>query len=214
MQRFWRAVGFPLALLVIAALLARALFLDVWTIPDNDPHLAAAIAPTLLPGDTVLVLTRGAPGFGDLVRCTDPNDTTRFIAARIAGTEGDNLEIDDQTLRVNGRTYNGEVSCIESVSTIQHPTSGADVELACDVVRMGGGWHFRALSRKRPPIAPPIAAHVEEGMVYLLSDDRSYHDDSRDFGQLPRSSCKGLIFFRLWSKGGLRDEKHRFLAIH
>src|SRR5262249_26277696 len=86
MRKLRRAIAWPLALLAGAALLSRALFLDVWTIPEGDPRLAAAVAPTLSAGDIVVIFTRGTPGFGDLVRCPDPNNKDRFIAARVAGT--------------------------------------------------------------------------------------------------------------------------------
>jgi signal peptidase I len=214
MQKLWRMIAWTLALLAGAALLSRALFLDVWTIPEGDPRFAAAIAPTLSPGDTVLVFTRGTPGFGDLVRCVDPNDKNRFIAARIVGVPGDHLEVDDRTLRVGGRSYDGELSCPGNGYTILHPRTGAAVNLACDVVRMGGGWHYRAYNQQQPPFSSPTRAQVADGMVFLLSDDRSFHDDSRDFGAVEHASCEGPIFFRLWGEGGLRDEGHRFIAIH
>jgi len=213
MQKLWRAIAWTAALLLGVALLARALFLDVWTVPTGDARLAAAVAPTLSVGDTVLLLTRGGPGFGDLVRCADPDDAKRFIVARIAGTPGDNLEVDDSTLHVNGHSYHSDMSCPESAFTVEHPTTGATVNLTCDVVKMGSGWHYRGHIAK-PSLVAPAKVHVDEGMLYLLSDDRTFHDDSRDFGAVPRASCNGLIFFRLWGKDGLADEKRRFLAIH
>jgi signal peptidase I len=214
MRKLGRVLAWTLALLIGAALLLRALILDIWTLPEDDARLTAAVAPTLLPGDTVLMLTRGTPGFGDLVRCADPDDSKRFIVARIAGLAGDHVEIEERTLRVSGQNYNGEISCPEADYSVAHPTSGDIVPLQCDVVRMGGGWHYRAYSQRPSALASPTKTDVGQGMLFLLSDDRSFHDDSRDFGTVPRSSCKGLIFFRLWSKGGMRDEKHRFLAIH
>ena len=55
---------------------------------------------------------------------------------------------------------------------------------------------------------------VGAGKVFLLSDNRSYHEDSRDFGTVPLSSCRGRIFFRLWGKGGWADDKNRLVYIH
>lgn len=213
MQKLWRAIAWTAAILLGVGLLARALLLDVWTVPEGDARLAAAIAPTLSPGDTVIMLTRGAPGFGDLVRCADPDDAKRFIVARIAGTQGDNVEVDDSALHVNGHSYHSDRSCPESSFTVAHPTTGNAVDLTCDVVQMGGGWHYR-VHASSPSAAAPVKAHVDADMIYLLSDDRTFHDDSRDFGAVPRASCKGLIFFKLWGKGGFADEKQRFLAIH
>src|SRR4051812_25352651 len=176
MRKLWRAIAWTLALLVGAALVLRVVLIDVWTIPDDDPRLAAAIAPTLLGGDTVLMLTRGTPGFGDLVRCADPDDKKRFIVARIAGLPGDRVEADERTLRVNGQSYNGETSCPDPDVAIAHPRSGDIVPLSCDTVRMGGGWHYRAYSqRPSTAIAATATTEVGQDMVYLLSDDRSFH---------------------------------------
>lgn len=214
MRKLLRALGWTLAIAVGLALILRVLLLDVWTLPANDARLAASVAPTLLGGDTVLMLTRGTPGFGDLVRCADPDDNKRFIVARIAGLPGDHVEVDERSLRVNGQSYNGETACPDGEYAIEHPRSGDIVPIACDTVRMGGGWHFRG--RADRPTAADAITRVDVGpdMVFLLSDDRSFHDDSRDFGVVPRSSCKGMIFFRLWTKDGMRDDKRRFVAIH
>jgi len=46
-------------------------------------------------------------------------------------------------------------------------------------------------------------------MVFLLSDDRSYHDDSRDFGTVRADTCTGRIVFRVIGKGGWADDKRR-----
>jgi signal peptidase I len=73
---------------------------------------------------------------------------------------------------------------------------------------MGGHIHYRGYSAKAE-IRTPVKSTVGQGMVFLLSDDRSYHDDSRDFGVVPLASCKNRIFFRLWSKAGWSDEPHR-----
>ncbi len=50
-------------------------------------------------------------------------------------------------------------------------------------------------------------------MLFLLSDDRSYHDDSRDFGTVPADSCTGRIVFRLWGKEGWCDDKRRMTFV-
>jgi signal peptidase I len=184
----------------------------VWTVPD-DPVLAASVGPTLAGGDTVLILFRGTPGFGDLVRCSDPEVPDRYSVGRIAGVEGDTLELEGHRLLVNGKKYDNYSACPKPKFTVAHPTSGSEVELNCDVVEMGGGWHYRGYSPK-PFFVDKTRVTVAEGMVYLLSDNREFHDDSRDFGALPAGSCTERIFFRLWGKEAWGDTKRRFTFIH
>ncbi len=197
-------------LLVIAVVL-RALVLDVWKVP-SDPVLAASVAPSLAAGDTVIVLTRGTPGFGELVRCPDPEARGGYIVGRIAGVPGDTVEIDHNTLVVNGTRYDAESACAEPKVTIAEPSTGKEIELSCDMVMMGSGLHLRAVGR-RPPLERRRRVDVQPGTVFLLSDNRSYHDDSRDFGLQPQAACNQRIVFRLWGSGGWGDDQRRLTFV-
>jgi signal peptidase I len=212
MGKFTKALLWTAGILAGVALILRLLLLKAWTVPD-DPRLAASVAPTLGGGDVVLVLTRGSPGFGDLVRCKDPEDPPRFVVGRIAGLAGDVVEIDGNRLVVNGERFEANSACSESSFTIAHPTSGSETELRCDVVEMGGGWHYRGFNPK-PFNAVKSRTEVDAGMVYLLSDNREHHDDARDFGLMPAASCSERIVFRLWGRAGWSDRKRRMTYIH
>lgn len=212
MGKYSKALLWTVGILAGIALILRLILLKAWTLPD-DPRLAASIAPTLGGGDVVLVLTRGEPGFGDLVRCKDPEDPQRFVVGRIAGVAGDVVEIDGSRLIVNGKRFDANSACSESTFTIAHPSSGSEIELRCDVIEMGGGWHYRGFNPK-PFHATKSRTEVDAGMVYLLSDNREHHDDSRDFGLMPAASCSERILFRLWSKDGWTDRKRRMTYIH
>jgi len=208
MGKLFRGLGWLLAALVVIGVVARLTFVDVWKLPD-DGQFSISVEPTLSGGDTVLMLTRGEPGFGDLVRCTDPDDATRFVVGRVAGVGGDTVQVNGRDLLVDGKRYQGEMACAIEQITVIHPTSGEKIVLGCDQVQMGGRTHMRGYSGKRD-ITTPIKSIVEMGKVFLLSDDRSYPDDSRSFGTLPVSTCKAQIFFRLWSASGWKDDKRRF----
>lgn len=211
MQKLSKALGWTLAILAVLAVALRLLILDVWTIPD-DAVLDASLAPTLASGDVVVVLTRGKPGFGELVRCPDPDSPTNYIVGRIAGVDGDVVEADGVNLTVNGTRYDAESACPDPKLTIKHPTSGVDVQIGCDVVAMGGGRHLRGTSPKGP-IERKHRSEVRPDTVFLLSDNRNFHDDSRDFGLQPRDACKQRVVFRLWGKGGWADSERRLSVI-
>jgi signal peptidase I len=211
MQKFLKGLAWTLGILAVLALALRVLVLEVWTIPD-DPVLGASVAPTLAAGDVVVVLTRGKPGFGELVRCADPDSPGSHIVGRIAGVEGDVVDVDGITLTVNGTRYDAESACADPKLTIKHPVSGVDVQIGCDVVAMGGGRHFRGTSPKGP-LERKHHSEVRPDTVYLLSDNRNFHDDSRDFGLQPREACKQRVVFRIWGKSGWADDERRFSFI-
>jgi signal peptidase I len=203
---FW--VAGTMAVIVLAL---RLTIMNVWTIPD-DNVLDSSMRPSLSAGDVVVLLTVGQRGFGDLVQCTDPEDAQRFVVGRIVGLGGDKVEIANPVVTVNGTHYNRMDSCTQNVITVPDPRSGAPVQAGCNRIDMAGGWHYRANAGSKTE--SPSSHLVGPGLVYLLSDDRTFHDDSRDFGAIPAESCKGLIFFRLWGKGGFDDESGRFTYIH
>jgi signal peptidase I len=211
MQKFGKALGFTVLGLVVVFGLLRVLLFKTWTVPTSL-RLSASVAPTLDGGDFVLLLTRGTPGFGDLVRCKDPEDPTQYVVGRILGVEGDKIEIVGRNVSVNGKRYNPVQACPARKYQTVHPNTEADVELECGVVEMGGGWHYRGQTKSK--VNPmTFNAEVGEGMVYLLSDDIDLYDDSREFGTLERASCKERVVFRFVGKNGWGDEDARMTVI-
>jgi signal peptidase I len=215
MRKLLRGLFWTAAFLGVFGLIARYTFLDVWKIPDEANTTAISMEPTLSGGDTVLLITWGEPSFGDVVRCHDPEAAPTEnvdVVGRVAGLSSDTVEIQGHDLVVGGAKYIGEMACPEERRTLVHPVSGEEIPLACDQVQMGGRIHYRGHSLKAQLISP-IKAHVGAGMLFLLSDNRSYPDDSRKFGTVPASTCKGRVFFRLWGRDGWADSKKRLSYI-
>ena len=213
MNRFARFLIWTVVVLGVVVVALRYLLFQSWTIPEDDAWLAASIAPTLRGGDTVLVLTRGKPGFGDLARCKDPDDPNTWIVGRIVGLGGDEVEVMGSVLSVNGKSYVSTEACEEARFTIQHPDTGSEVELGCSRVELAGSWHFKGSGGQSRKLGDDKVHKVGEGRVFLLSDNRDVHDDSRDFGAIPADSCDGRVVFRLWSRDGWNDSKRRFTVI-
>lgn len=212
MQKLGRVLFWTVVILGVITGILRAFVFKVWKIPE-DPVLAASVAPSLAGGDVVVLLTMGKAGFGDLTRCTDPDDPSKYVIGRIAGLGGDVVETEGRNLIVNGTRFQGESSCPKPKYMVPHPNTESDVEIFCDVVQMGGGWHYRGYDAT--PFRPVnTRTEVTTGMVYLLSDNRDLHDDSRDFGLLQQTSCNERIIFRLWGKGGWSDDEWRMTYIH
>lgn len=215
MDRFTKGLLWTIGILAVVAVALRLWVFKVWTIPD-DPQLAASIAPTLRAGDVVLVLTRGEMGFGDLVRCAHPEaeEPGQFVIGRVVGTQADVVETDGPKLIVNNKRIDASTACKEKTFSVEHPTSGSPVELKCDVVEMAGGWHYRGKSDKKSMFQSKTKTEVGADMFFVLSDNREFPYDSRNYGAVAKSTCKERIFYRLWSKEGWSDDKARMTYIH
>lgn len=203
-----RALFWFLGVVALILGVLRLTVMEPWTVPDDDV-LGLSISPTLQRGDLVVLWTVGTREFGELVRCRDPEDSQRWVIGRLVGLEGDIVEVDPQgTATINGTRYNVSDACQESSFEISDD-KGNTYTATCSRVEMAGGWHFRArvggTSRD-----PPVRHEVGEGRVYLLSDNRTLHDDSRDFGAVMADTCKEAIRFRLWGREGFFGSSSRF----
>lgn len=213
---FIRVFGFTVVALGIIVGVLRLTCLRWWQVPEDDADLAASIAPTLSPGDWVILWRATAPGFGDLVLCPDPEDPSEVFIGRIAGEGGDTLKIDEMgMLTINNSRIRSERACETQKFTVANPRSGAEVELRCDIETMGGVHHQRALvpSPKTPLKPVSMTREVEPGSVYLISDNRLFPFDSRDFGPLPKASCGEAFIFRLVSRLGFSHVNSRLTWI-
>lgn len=194
---------------------ARLTCLRWWQVPVDDPALSASLAPTLRAGDWIILWRLTPAGFGDLVLCPDPSDATQVVIGRIVGEPSDTLEIDeDGNLRVNNVRVHSDQSCTLPTFEVDHPRSGDPVELHCDIETVGGVHHQRALRASGGLRAMPVNTKVPKGRLYLVSDNRQYPFDSRQYGSVPAESCSEAIVFRLVSRLGFRDVDARLSIIH
>ncbi|MFO0613206.1 MAG: signal peptidase I [Polyangiaceae bacterium] len=208
MKKFLKGLAWVVGILAVIILVLRLTMFKLWTIPE-DQVLDGSMRPSLRSGDVVLVMTVGKRSFGQLVRCADPEDPQRWVVGRIVGMEGDTVEVEGPSVTVNGTRYNTSDACKDPIK-VPHPTSGSEIAAQCSRVEMGGGWHFRAYV---PGVESKSTHKVGAGRLFLLSDNRSFHDDSRDFGTVPAETCNDLIVFRLWGKAGTGDTDSRFMYI-
>jgi signal peptidase I len=194
----------------------RFLALKTWTVPSDDPALSASIAPSLAPGDLVLVLHRGTPGFGDLVRCTDPDEPQRWVIGRIVGEAGDIIEIEGGKITINGKRAPEESACKEAKIQVPHPQTGSPVELRCSLEEVGAVLHKRALRSGEMHVSTSglVKRTVPPDTFFLVSDNRVFQNDSTVFGAVPVETCDARIIFRVWGSEGFSEEETRFEWIH
>ena len=191
----------------------RAICIDFWTMPNDDALLSLSVMPTLEAGDRLILFRLGTPGFGDVVRCPDPEQPGKYVVGRILGEQGDRIVAETGNVTVNEKFIGTRRACIPPQISVVDPKTSEAVELSCEIEEAGGTEYTR-LRATTPPLNPtPYKVRVPDGQVFLASDNRHYHDDSRDFGPVPKASCNQRVIFRLWSARGWFDDTRRLTIV-
>lgn len=189
-------------------LLLHLFLFDVWVVPRGpDEQFGTSILPTLRSDERVLVQRGRVPRFGELARCLSPLKTATYVVGRVFGVGGDKVEIEDRAVLTNGTQPQWRHVCPTVV--VPHPVTQNLVTLNCSVAETGA-WSFEYYTpQPQAGISGGTAnAQVEHGKLYLVSDNRLMHEDSRDFGQVDASTCEHVVF-RLWGEA-FTDASRRF----
>jgi signal peptidase I len=93
---------------------------------------------------------------------------------------------------------------------VPHPVTENLITMNCGVVETGAG-SFSVLSAQTGLSQGKHSAQVEAGKLYLVSDNRLLHEDSRDFGQVDASTCEHVVY-RLWGEH-FTDSSRRFTIL-
>jgi signal peptidase I len=203
--------------LIVGGIVAflRATCMRIWTMPGDDGLLSVSVMPTLEPGDVLVLWRLGTPSFGELVRCPDPDVPARFVVGRILGEQGDRVVAEQTSITVNEKVIGSRRACTPAQLTVFDPKTGEAFDESCEIEEAGGIEYTRARATHPPAQQTmPFQTKVPAGNVFLASDNRHYHDDSRDFGPVPKDNCHERIVFRLWSARGWFDEGRRMSLIH
>src|SRR5579863_2303145 len=97
--------------LVVLGAVLYGVFFDLWVVPGDDPLLIAAIAPTLSPGDVLVVTRRTTIDRGNLVRCPDPQAPGRFVVARAMARWGDRLDLSRESVSIDNHATPSPRAC-------------------------------------------------------------------------------------------------------
>ncbi len=201
---FTRNVLWLTGILGAITLLLYLFVFDTWVIPADDQPFATSIAPTLDAEDRILTRRGSSPRIGELARCIVPDGSGRFTIGRMFGSAGDSVEINNERVSVNGKSPSARFGC--GLVTVTQPVTLEKVSLACSV-EDNGAFTYSVLLHAEFREGQRVAK-VEPGKIFLVSDNRHIHLDSRDFGQVDASTCEHVVF-RLWGKSFV-DSSHRF----
>jgi signal peptidase I len=189
----------------IVSLILYLTVLEPWTIPNTDATFVAALQPNLFADDVLLLSRRNDAQVGWMVRCADPDAPGYFVVGRVMARAGSTVDSQNAVVRIDNHTFPAPTRCDPPKMTVRNPASQEDTELDCSDEEIGGMAHHIL---RGPTAEKDTHVVVESNNVFLASDNRSIHMDSRDFGQIPANSCQHILF-RLWSA----DDKGRFSLV-
>ena len=210
MSKFLRYLAWALIIVGVVVGLLRLTVIRWWRVPLGDPYLEASLTPTVHGGDWLLLWRGTAPIEGNLVLCPEPKASGRLVVARILGEANDHVKVGDKVL-VNEREFETESGC--DSFTVRDPGTGQETTQGCRLEVAGSRTHPRG--SLQPSLAKPKEDEVDvpNGHVYLVSDNRQFPWDSREFGPVERSTCMETVIFRLVSKEGFFDVANRLTVI-
>lgn len=191
-------------------LLLHLFVFDEWVVPHapEGQFFAVSILPALMPDDKILLRRGSSPQVGELARCAHPTSSGQWVVGRVFGTPGDRVEVTDRAVTTNGKALAAAHGCPPMV--VANPITDNLVTLSCGVVETGA-WSFSHLQGDTGLSAGKQSAVVESGKVFLVSDNRLMHEDSRDFGQVDSSTCEHIVY-RLWGER-FSDSSRRFTIL-
>lgn len=211
MRKMFRFLFWVALVIGVTIGLLRLTVIRWWRVPSDDKYLTASISPSIRAGDLILLWRLMKPEVGDLVLCPEPGHPERVVIGRLVGEQGDRVETKGANVKVNDKTLLTAGRCASGSFKERAPDTGIEVEQFCSTEEVGGGAHQRGEIPATDAIAPHDAKieSVPPGTVWLVSDNRYFPYDSRDYGPVERATCKETVFFRLVGSGGFFDETTR-----
>lgn len=159
-------------------------YVESFQIPSNS------MQPAIMAGDILFVDKRyNCPQCkhnvqrGDIVVFFYPNDRTRYYIKRIIGLEGDKIELYDQQLVVNNQT-------LSRLAKQSYDNEQLIWEEKMGQVRYTAQWEEADDSTIETITVP-------QGSVFVMGDNRSSSEDSRDFGAVPLDDVLGKAY-QVW----------------
>jgi signal peptidase I len=165
------------------------------------PSLAKSMEPSILPGDQFFADKRiNSPGTqkvrrGDAAVFIYPNDRTTIYVKRVIGLPGDQIEIHNDDVLVNGTSIRGE-----EVENLGSRELNAMLPDHVAYREHGDKEDYIVLWKRNRP-TPSLKFSVPNGQVFVLGDNRDESSDSRHFGPVSLNDIIGKARQVYFSRG-------------
>ncbi len=158
---------------------------------------SASNAPTLLPGDRILVnKTTYQNRFvrrGDEVVFRVSSEPGLIWAKRVIALPGDTVEVKDNEVFVNGKQLPREPAPRASLGAVAQVVKGELFE------ETNAGRRYRILfATDTKPLPDYPKARVPDGTCFVLGDNRNNSRDSRTMGFVALGDVLGDVQYRYW----------------
>lgn len=187
------------AIAILLALFIRTFVVQAFKIPSGS------MKPTLLIGDHLLVnkfiygikipfidqyiIQFKKPKTGDIVVFKYPIDERKDYIKRIIGTEGDEIEVKNGRLFINGNPIREKY--VDRFRDRERYEANRYIEY------LGNNEHYiLGQDRKDENFGPKI---VPKNAIFVMGDNRDNSQDSRIWGFAPVNKIKGKAFIIYWS---------------
>jgi signal peptidase I len=186
----WVGAGF-----IVIALVLKVLLFDMAEMGHNG------MAPTLLRGERVLIHKRASPDLGSIAVCSHPSEDG-WVVGRVAATEGMVIDSFGDALRIDGKAVVFES---EGKTSFHNTDNDRTRTLAWGDESFGPNRHRIFMAEDGRHLVRKV--EVSPGELYLLGDYRAYMgQDSRAYGVVEASTCRGTIVFRVIPVDDLEGE--------
>ncbi len=211
------------------AILVAVIFAFRWSVAEPYVVPTGSMEPTILPGDRLIVyksayevkfpFTRWTlfkidePKRGDVVVFRYPVDESIDFVKRLIGMPGDEIEITDGWITINGKAL---TLTDDAVPPRGARTSYMGGEVTWKMEQLADVKHIvQRINHLPDPTAQKI--QVPAGHYFFMGDNRDNSSDSRVWGFVPAENIKGKAL-RIWlsldpDQSFFTSEKYRFYRI-
>lgn len=146
-----------------------------------------------IPYTNLVIAREGEPQRGDIIVFENPRDNVTMVK-RIIAIPGDQVEIDDGFVKINGQAIEGTT---EGRALMEKGFDGNDTVVTYH--EMIGGKEVTI--QRLPFMSRPhhFSFEVPADQYFAMGDNRDNSSDSRVWGFVPRDHLKGRAFAVFWN---------------
>lgn len=182
------------------------------TIKVGDRLLAFKLAYNLkLPFTDIVLAEWSKPKRGDIIVFKYPRDTDIDYVKRVVGIAGDEIQVIDNILFVNGKRqdridFDHDRAVLDDIEDVKDKKILSRENLdGLEHWVMQTNTDFKPFDTTWPPPGNP-PYKVPENSVFCMGDNRDNSEDSRRWGEVPLSYVRGKALFVIWSLYSPRHE--------